>query len=87
VHQDLGKVYKSLKSRDLLSRSLVFPQGFPQNSGNLILRQNAPQRLAVASQPRFEALFLEACLGSGAGRIPTRRLQAGGSDLAEYALK
>lgn len=39
VHQDLGKLYKSLKSGDLLSRSVVFPQGFPQNLGNLILRR------------------------------------------------
>lgn len=45
MHQDLGKVYKLLKSGDLLLRTIRFPQGFPQNSGNLILRQCRPDEL------------------------------------------
>jgi hypothetical protein len=49
LHHDLGKAYKSLKPRDLPSRFLRFPQGFPQNSGNLILRHLAELRIPVWS--------------------------------------
>jgi hypothetical protein len=52
LHQDLGKVYKSLKSGDLWLQILFFPQGFPQNSGNLILRQCRIGECLSAHKPK-----------------------------------